>query len=327
MVGVIVECRRRLELLHDVLERVRDADDDGVQPTGRYRRLQSECSSRKSRKQLRSGLARRARRSAALRGRGVHIDVEDELIGRRDPASPGRNYYRERRRNEPRRPRVLVDGESHRPHPDDGQLHVLGLHVQQRARDSGHRENTLFASLSYEHPRGWFVAADALSVDEQFGDNANSAAGFVDGYTLANLRAGYEGDVGRMTLSPFVGINNVFDEDYTANVRLNPLAWARPRAAISSRAPRVTSTPASRSTGSSARRAERVVVREVAAETRELGAPIVVDPPLIRGRDQLARSAALAAPHHRACARRPRRALGVELAGRSSSCTRTSTAR
>jgi iron complex outermembrane receptor protein len=58
-----------------------------------------------------------------------------------------------------------------------------------------------------------------MYVDEQFGDNANAVV--IDDYALASLRFGYELDLGDFTLSPFVGINNVFDETYTANVRLN----------------------------------------------------------------------------------------------------------
>ncbi len=167
---------------------------------------------------MRGSLAQRQRYEVAL----FSIDVDDELIPFEITATPGRNYYQN-------------VGESQR----DGLEFSWTANFTDRLQTTvsytysdftfnnglvipGTAKNTLYASLSYEHPRGWFVAGDALSVDDQFGDNANSAAGFVDGYTIANLRAGYEADVGRMTLSPFVGLNNLFDEDYTANVRLNP---------------------------------------------------------------------------------------------------------
>ena len=64
------------------------------------------------------------------------------------------------------------------------------------------------------------LAADVSFVDEQFGDNANTVV--IDGYTLMSLRFGYDVDLGgRLALSPFVGINNLADETYTSNVRLN----------------------------------------------------------------------------------------------------------
>lgn len=83
----------------------------------------------------------------------------------------------------------------------------------------GTSENVLFGEITYTHPRGWFAAADVIYVDEQFGDNANTVV--VGDYTVANLRAGWDVDLGDFALSPFVGVNNLFDEDYTANVRLN----------------------------------------------------------------------------------------------------------
>jgi iron complex outermembrane receptor protein len=83
----------------------------------------------------------------------------------------------------------------------------------------GTAENVLFGEVSYVHPRGWFAAGDVLFVDEQFGDNANAVV--IGDYTVASLRFGYDLTLGEFSLSPFVGINNLFDETYTANVRLN----------------------------------------------------------------------------------------------------------
>jgi iron complex outermembrane receptor protein len=87
----------------------------------------------------------------------------------------------------------------------------------------GTSENVLYAELTWRHPKGWFVSGDALYVDNQFGDNANTVFGVVDSYTLGNLRLGYDANVGNFAVSPFVGVNNLFDEAYTANVRLNPI--------------------------------------------------------------------------------------------------------
>ena len=86
----------------------------------------------------------------------------------------------------------------------------------------GTAEHTLFAEFAYRAPRGWYAAADALHVDEQLGDNANTVV--IPDYTLTNLRFGYEIDLGSFTLSPFVGVNNLLDEDYTSNVRINAAA-------------------------------------------------------------------------------------------------------
>jgi iron complex outermembrane recepter protein len=86
----------------------------------------------------------------------------------------------------------------------------------------GTPENLLFAEFSYRAPRGWFIAADAIYVDEQFGDSANNVV--IPDYTLANLRMGYELELDNLVLSPFIGVNNLSDETYTANARINAAA-------------------------------------------------------------------------------------------------------
>ena len=86
----------------------------------------------------------------------------------------------------------------------------------------GTPDNLLFAEFSYRAPRGWFVAADAIYVDEQFGDSANAVV--IPDYTLANLRMGYEIELDSLVLSPFIGVNNLSDETYTANARINATA-------------------------------------------------------------------------------------------------------
>ena len=68
---------------------------------------------------------------------------------------------------------------------------------------------------------GWTHAHDQgrLYVDEQFANNANSVV--IDSYFVANLRAGYDLQLGSWLIGPFVGVNNLFDETYIGNVRIN----------------------------------------------------------------------------------------------------------
>ena len=80
-------------------------------------------------------------------------------------------------------------------------------------------EHQLFAEVFYTHPSGFYVVGDLLFVDELYVNNANSTTN--DDSTVANLRAGYEGVRGRWKFAPFVGINNLFDEEYNSNVRIN----------------------------------------------------------------------------------------------------------
>lgn len=43
----------------------------------------------------------------------------------------------------------------------------------------------------------------------------------MDRYTPSNLRLGLEKFTGNWEISPFVGVNNLFDEKYNSNIRIN----------------------------------------------------------------------------------------------------------
>ena len=166
------------------------------------------------------------------------IDVEDELVGREIPTSPGRNYFE----NAGETSREGVEFSWTANFTDRIETTVsytysdfkfaqfvetVGAVSIDRSGNviPGAAENLLFGEFAYRAPRGWFAAAEVLYVDEQFGDNANNVV--IDDYTLTSFRFGYDaelGSAGGFSLSPFVGINNVTDETYTANVRLNAAA-------------------------------------------------------------------------------------------------------
>ncbi|HID80958.1 MAG TPA: TonB-dependent receptor [Chromatiales bacterium] len=80
-------------------------------------------------------------------------------------------------------------------------------------------ENLLHFDISYQHQSGLYGSFDVLYADEIFANNANTATS--DAYTVANLRLGYTGYFGNWEFSPFLGVNNLFDEDYNGNVRIN----------------------------------------------------------------------------------------------------------
>lgn len=80
-------------------------------------------------------------------------------------------------------------------------------------------EQQFYAELAWRHDSGAFVIADALVVDELFTNNVNT--GTAEAYEVVNLRAGFEYRWGQTLVTPYVGINNLFDESYIGNVRLN----------------------------------------------------------------------------------------------------------
>jgi len=80
-------------------------------------------------------------------------------------------------------------------------------------------ENLFHADISYQHQSGLYGSFDVLYADEIITNNANTATS--DSYTVANLRLGYTGYFGNWEFSPFLGVNNLFDEEYVGNVRIN----------------------------------------------------------------------------------------------------------
>ncbi|MBV2123182.1 MAG: TonB-dependent receptor [Candidatus Thiodiazotropha sp. (ex Ctena orbiculata)] len=80
-------------------------------------------------------------------------------------------------------------------------------------------ENLFSADFSYTHPNGIYSQLTALYVDEIYANNANTVTN--DAYALADLRIGYTRFFGPWELSPFIGVNNLFDKQYNGNVRIN----------------------------------------------------------------------------------------------------------
>ncbi len=86
-------------------------------------------------------------------------------------------------------------------------------------------EHQFYAEVAYTHASGAYAVWDIIRVGQFFADNANTVA--AGRHTVANLRFGHDFEFGNTTVGPFVGINNLFDEDYFANVRLNVLFGGR----------------------------------------------------------------------------------------------------
>jgi len=82
-------------------------------------------------------------------------------------------------------------------------------------------EHQFFAELAYDFNSRGYVVWDVMNVGEFTANNAGTLR--VDNYIISNLRVGsdYVFNDGRQTVSPFLGINNLFDEEYFANVRIN----------------------------------------------------------------------------------------------------------
>jgi iron complex outermembrane receptor protein len=77
----------------------------------------------------------------------------------------------------------------------------------------------VYGEIFYRHLLGFYGGLEVLYVDSFFVDDENIEKN--DGYTVANLRLGYDRSIGRWLTSLFFGIQNLFDEAYNSNVRIN----------------------------------------------------------------------------------------------------------
>lgn len=73
--------------------------------------------------------------------------------------------------------------------------------------------------LTYDPGSGFFARLHVRRVSSFKADDANSET--IDANTLAQLRLGYQWTSGRWTVEPFLGIDNLFDSEYSGNIRLN----------------------------------------------------------------------------------------------------------
>ncbi len=81
-------------------------------------------------------------------------------------------------------------------------------------------DNLFRGEVAYTHASGFYSAIDLLNVSDFFVNNANSAVN--ESYTVVNLRVGHAAlQFGDWILSPFIGVNNLTDEEYAANARIN----------------------------------------------------------------------------------------------------------
>jgi iron complex outermembrane receptor protein len=73
--------------------------------------------------------------------------------------------------------------------------------------------------LNYKSQSGLAIVLEASYSGKLFADNANATS--VDAYTVTNLRLYDEFDFGRWQVRPYIGINNLLDERYNSNIRIN----------------------------------------------------------------------------------------------------------
>jgi iron complex outermembrane receptor protein len=159
---------------------------------------------------------------------GFLIDVDDELVPFEVPAMPGRSFFENAGRSRRSGFELAVTAQ-----PCAGLTASLAYtfsHFRfERFRTAagdfagndlpGVPRNQLWGEIAYEHPWGFYGSWEVVYADGVYADNANSVKS--DSHVVANLRAGWRGEFGGWEVGPFLGLNNLFGEKYSDNVRLN----------------------------------------------------------------------------------------------------------
>jgi len=158
------------------------------------------------------------------------IDVEDELIPFELAAQPGRDFFSNAGKStrkgvefsfvsQPVKELTISVAYTYSDFQFDEFLDDNGNDFSGNVLP-GIPDDLFHGEVAYTHPSGFYGAIDWLYVGDFFVDNANSTAN--DSYNVVNLRTGFaDFRFGDWTLSPFVGVNNLTDKRYAANVRLN----------------------------------------------------------------------------------------------------------
>ena len=80
-------------------------------------------------------------------------------------------------------------------------------------------EHLFSIALDWTHESGLYAGWDLLYAGRFYADNANSVE--TGDYLVSNLRGGFRWQADRWSFEPFLGVNNLFDERYMSNIRLN----------------------------------------------------------------------------------------------------------
>jgi iron complex outermembrane receptor protein len=80
-------------------------------------------------------------------------------------------------------------------------------------------ENLLYFDLSWFGDSGFYAVWSTTYTDALFADNANDAR--VDSSRVSDIRMGHNGFYDEWEVSSFLGVNNLFDEEYNSNIRIN----------------------------------------------------------------------------------------------------------
>lgn len=157
------------------------------------------------------------------------IDIEDELVPFELQAFPGRTFYQNAGTSDRSGVEAALAWQGDSGWAADLSWTWSDFTFDEFRDDDGNDfggkelpglpEHFAYAGLSYDSDSGWHARLEAIYSGSLYADNANAAS--VDSYVVANFRASRAYRSGPWLVRPYVGINNLFDERYNSNIRIN----------------------------------------------------------------------------------------------------------
>ena len=158
-----------------------------------------------------------------------HINLEDELVPYELPGSPGRAFYSNAGKSGRTGIETAVSWTGSSGFGVDASLtwsdFKFDEFVDDNGRDfSGSRmpgvpEYFAYLGLRYQNNKGFKTTFETSYSGNLFANNANTVE--VSDYLVSSLRATYDIQTARLMFRPYVGINNLFNEYYNSNIRIN----------------------------------------------------------------------------------------------------------
>ena len=157
------------------------------------------------------------------------IDLEDELVPFELPAFPGRTFFVNAGRSDRSGIETAVSWEHDSGFSVDASYtwsdFTYDVFIDENGNDFAGRqlpglpEHFAYLGLSYRSAQGTTATFETNYSGDLFANNANSAQ--VDAYAVSNLRVYHEFTTGRWRVRPHIGINNLLNERYNSNIRIN----------------------------------------------------------------------------------------------------------
>jgi len=157
------------------------------------------------------------------------IDLEDELIPYELAAFPGRTFYSNAGTSSRDGVEAAVSWNFDNGWNVDASYTWSDFRFDDFIDDGGNDfsgnqlpglpEHFGYLGVSYAGDNGLTATLEGLYSGELVANNSGTAQ--VSSYTVANFRLAHEIVSGRWLVRPYFGINNIFDESYNSNIRIN----------------------------------------------------------------------------------------------------------